>query len=72
MSEHPNPNQYWLHRRTMAYFSLAGMYVILGQIILGALKPETVPLAQTMAYVFSANLLWYYGGNAVETVKGKP
>ena len=56
----------------MAYFSLAGMYVILGQIILGALKPETVPLAQTMAYVFSANLLWYYGGNAVETVKGKP
>jgi hypothetical protein len=30
-----------------------------------------VPLAQTLAWVFSANLLYYYGGNAVEYLKSK-
>jgi len=69
---HPNPNQWWFHRRMMAYASLLGLYVILAQMMLGTIKAELVPLAQTLAWVFSANLLYYYGGNAVETVKGKP
>jgi hypothetical protein len=56
----------------MAYASLLGLYVILAQMMLGTIKAELVPLAQTLAWVFSANLLYYYGGNAVETVKGKP
>lgn len=68
---HPNPNQWWFHRRVMAYASLLGLYVILGQILLGTIKAEVVPLAQTLAWVFSANLLYYYGGNAVEALKGK-
>lgn len=68
---HPNPNVWWYHRRVMAYASLLGLYVILGQILLGTIKPEVVPLAQTLAWVFSANLLYYYGGNAVEALKGK-
>lgn len=68
---HPNPNQWWFHRRMMAYASLLGLYVILAQMMLGSINTELVPLAQTLAWVFSANLLYYYGGNAVETVKGK-
>jgi len=71
VSDHPNPNQWWFHRRMMAYASLLGLYVILAQMMLGAIKAELVPLAQTMAWVFSANLLYYYGGNAVESVKNK-
>jgi len=55
----------------MAYASLLGLYVILSQILIGSIDADTVPLAQTMAWVFSANLLYYYGGNAVETVKGR-
>jgi len=68
---HPNPNQWWFHRRMMAYASLLGLYVILGQIIIGSISADIVPLAQTLAWVFSANLLYYYCGNAVEAVKGK-
>ena len=42
----------------MAYLSILGLYVITAQV-------------QTLAWVFSANLLYYYGGNAVEAIKGK-
>ena len=66
---HPNPNQWWFHRRMMAYASLLGLYIILGQILLGGISADIVPLTQTLAWVFSANLLYYYGGNAVEAVR---
>jgi len=55
----------------MAYASLLGLYAILAQITLNTVTADIVPLAQTLAWVFSANLLYYYGGNAVEAVKGK-
>lgn len=71
MADHPNPGQWWFHRRLMAYASLLGLYAILAQILLGTITPELVPLAQTLSWVFSANLLYYYGGNAVEYLKGK-
>ena len=71
-AEHPNPNQWWFHRRMMAYASLIGLYIILAQILIGSIGADIVPLAQTLAWVFSANLLYYYGGNAVEAVKDKP
>ena len=67
--DHPNPNQWWFHRRMMAYASLCGLYAILAQIMIGSISAELVPLAQTLAWVFSANLLYYYGGNAVEAVR---
>ena len=55
----------------MAYASLTGLFVILGQMLIGNIDAGILPLAQTLAWVFSANLLYYYGGNAVEAVKGK-
>ena len=67
--DHPNPNQWWFHRRMMAYASLLGLYAILAQILIGSISADIVPLAQTLAWVFSANLLCYYGGNAVEAVR---
>ncbi|WP_339779870.1 hypothetical protein [uncultured Marinobacter sp.] len=68
---HPNPSQWWFHRRTMAYLSIIGLYVITAQVLLSSMPVHVVPLAQTLAWVFSANLLYYYGGNAVEAIKGK-
>ena len=53
----------------MAYASLCGLYAILAQIFIGSINTDVVPLAQTLAWVFSANLLYYYGGNAVEAVR---
>ena len=55
----------------MAYLSILGLYVITAQVLLGSMPVHVVPLAQTLAWVFSANLLYYYGGNAVEAIKGK-
>ena len=55
----------------MAYASLGGLFSILIALFTDSVATDTVPLAQTLAWVFSANLLYYYGGNAVEAVKGK-
>ena len=68
---HPNPNQWWFHRRLMAYFSMACLAALLLAMFGGRFDPQMLPLAQTLAWVFSANLLYYYGGNAVEALKGK-
>lgn len=62
---HPNPNQWWYHRRLMAYLSLAGLIAIMLSMFGGRIDKEMLPLAQTLAWVFSANLLYYFGGNAV-------
>ncbi|PPI86193.1 hypothetical protein KEHDKFFH_02415 [Marinobacter maroccanus] len=70
-NQHPNPNQWWFHRRLMAYMSIMGLYLVAGSMLLGSIQAPMVPLAQTLCYVFSANLLYYYGGNAVEYLKGK-
>lgn len=68
---HPNPNQWWFHRRVMAYISLLCLLFILIAMAADNVATDVVPLAQTLAWVFSANLLYYYGGNAVEALKGK-
>ncbi len=66
MSEsHPNPNQWWYHRRLMAYFSMACLGALLLGMFGGRINAEMLPMAQTLAWVFSVNLLYYYGGNAV-------
>ena len=68
---HPDPNQWWFHRRVMAYISLACLLGILIALLTNNVVTDVLPLAQTLAWVFSANLLYYYGGNAAEAMKGK-
>lgn len=70
-NNHPNPNQWWFHRRVMAYASLFCLLCIVVGVFTDSVATDVVPLAQTLAWVFSANLLYYYGGNAVEAIKGK-
>ena len=55
----------------MAYISIGSLIALLIGLFGGRIDPELMPLAQTLACVFSANLLYYYGGNAVEAVKNK-
>jgi len=55
----------------MAYISLACLLGILIALLTNNVATDVLPLAQTLAWVFSANLLYYYGGNAVEALKGK-
>lgn len=55
----------------MAYFSLACLVALMLSMFSGRIEEGMLPLAQTLAWVFSANLLYYYGGNAVEALKGK-
>ena len=62
---HPNPNQWWYHRRIMAYTSLLFLFFLLVGMFGGGIKDSMLPMAETLAWVFSANLLYYYGGNAV-------
>ena len=55
----------------MAYFSMACLAIIMLSMFGGRIDKEMLPLAQTLAWVFSANIFYYYGGNAVEALKGK-
>lgn len=68
---HPNPNRWWFHRRVMAYISMGALIALLIGMFGGRIDPALLPIAQTLAWVFSANLLYYYGNNAVEALKGK-
>ncbi|RKR79605.1 hypothetical protein C7436_1056 [Marinobacter nauticus] len=70
-ADHPNPNQWWYHRRLMAYFSLACLAALLLGMFGNRIPEPMLPLAQTLAWVFSVNLLYYYGGNAVEYLKDR-
>ncbi len=62
---HPNPNQWWFHRRMMAYISIGCLMALLIGMFAGRIDKEMLPIAEALAWVFSANLLYYYGGNAV-------
>ena len=70
-TDHPNPNQWWYHRRLMAYFSLACLTALLIGMFGGRVPEAMLPLAEALAWVFSVNLLYYYGGNAVEYLKDR-
>lgn len=62
---HPNPTKWWYHRRLMAYLSLACLVALMLSMFGGRIDKEMLPLAETLAWVFSATLFYYYGGNAV-------
>jgi len=66
--QHPNPSVWWFHRRSIAYMSMAGLFFMQVLILLGAVTADSVPLAQTISWVFGINILGYIANNAVENV----
>lgn len=65
---HPNPLKLWYHRRSIAYASVAGLFLMLILIFVGAIDKDIVPLAQTLCWVFGINILGYIANNVVENV----
>lgn len=66
--EHPNPSKLWIHRRSIAYLSVAGLFLMLLLLLLNKVPADAVPLAQTISWVFGVNILGYTANNAVESV----
>lgn len=64
--QHPDPETHWKHRRRLAYMSFACLAALLLGMLTNSIPKELLPLAQTLAWVFSANILYYYGNNAAE------
>jgi len=58
---HPDPARWWRHRRRHSYLSLAGLFAL--PFTASVLDPQrlavTVPLLQTLAWVFCAVVITY-------------
>lgn len=65
--EHPNPGKLWFHRRSIAYLSMAGLFLMQILLIFNKVPTDSVPLAQTVSWVFGVNILGYIANNAVES-----
>lgn len=66
MSEHPNPSQYWFHRRTMAYACLAAIIVSLICALTGKIPEPMLPLVEGLCWILGFIVAAYYTNNAAE------
>ena len=65
-SEHPNPNQWWFHRRCMAYASLAGILTSLISALTGIIPEPMLPLIEGLCWILGFIVAAYYTNNALE------
>lgn len=65
---HPNPKALWLHRRSIAYLSLTGLFLNQVLIFAGVIDKDVVPLAQTLSWVYCFNIIGYIANNAFENI----
>lgn len=65
--QHPNLKDLWFHRRAIAYASLGGLFATLAMILTDSVKPDVVPLAQTLCWVFGCNIIAYVANSAFES-----
>lgn len=63
---HPDPARYWKHRRRLAYAAMWCLVVTLIAALGGWVRPDSMPLLQSLSWVFAAIVASYYGGNAAE------
>lgn len=68
---HPAPTTWWKHRRRLAYWAMAALSAMALAAMMGAIKTETIPLLETLAWVFGVVIVSYFGGNAAETFANK-
>jgi len=67
----PNPAAYWRHRRRLAYWAMTALTAMAGLALLGLVPDATVPLLETVAWVFGFVIGAYYGNNALEAFASK-
>lgn len=65
---HPDVKVLWLHRRSIAYLSVAGLFILIIAMFFGVIEKDVVPLAQTISWVFCFNIIGYIANNAFENV----
>lgn len=63
---HPNPNQWWFHRRTMAYISLAAILITLVVALRGGVDEKAASLIEGLCWIFGFIVAAYYTNNALE------
>lgn len=63
---HPNPNQWWFHRRVMAYISLAAILITLIAALCGGVNKEASPLIEGICWILGLLVAAYYANNAFE------
>lgn len=66
VDKHPDPNQWWFHRRLMAYVSLFCIVVSLIAAITGRVPETHADLVEGLCWVFGFVVIGYYGNNAFE------
>lgn len=66
--QHPNPKTLWIHRRSIAYLSVAGLFINQVLMFVGAIDTAAVPLAQTLSWVYCFNIVCYIANNAFENI----
>lgn len=63
---HPNPNQWWFHRRTMAYICLAFILISLVAALSGIIREPMIPLVEGLCWILGFIVAAYYTNNAIE------
>ncbi len=63
---HPNPNQWWFHRRIMAYASLAGVLMTLVAACFGAIPEPAMQLVEGLCWILGFVVVAYYANNGLE------
>lgn len=65
-TEHPNPNQWWFHRRLMAYACLVAILACLACAVVGVVPEPMIPLVQGLCWILGFIVAAYYTNNALE------
>ena len=65
-NEHPNPNQWWFHRRLMAYTCLTAIIVSLICALTGKIPEPMLPLVEGLCWILGFIVAAYYTNNAAE------
>lgn len=65
-AEHPNPGQWWYHRRLMAYVCLSALLGTLIAAIAGKVSEPAAPLVEGICWILGFIVAAYYTNNALE------
>lgn len=69
MTDHPEPSQWWFHRRWQAYASLFLIAIIVGCLLLVEVPANNIPAIQSALWILAGIVIIYSGGaSAVDAI----
>lgn len=69
--EHPDPGQWWFHRRWQAYASLFLIAVIVACLLTLTIPESNIPAIQTALWILAGIVVIYSGGASAVDAIGK-